>query len=306
MTMIQQVTQSFARRLVVEKAYQVLARFDEFGAVVASGEQKAFLDSVDVAELPELQGLLDIFDLVLVKGDGIGFMIVALVKQGRLKISQREALIEQAKACLKYTGKINHTKMPVQLHVIEFAEHEDPNKELLRRLTKRFPGRTKVSLRTWSANIRDRTIWTPHPLAALGFKGVFARALRNWDQTDEEMALEALKAGFRFSTLLVGTIAGLIFNFGSIWLFGNMGFVDGKLFGAIHLLGGILAVMLSIMLRAIRRKSTPQALLTAAAYIVCQYGTLLALGTPFSVGMCVNAAVLLLFSWQLGIISENA
>ena len=105
MTMIQQVTQSFARRLVVEKAYQVLARFDEFGAVVASGEQKAFLDSVDVAELPELQGLLDIFDLVLVKGDGIGFMIVALVKQGRLKISQREALIEQAKACLKYTGK---------------------------------------------------------------------------------------------------------------------------------------------------------------------------------------------------------
>src|SRR6266850_2447785 len=77
----------------------------------------------DIARVPEIGRFAAVSDIILTRSDGYTFSILCMIDRdanpGKIFNLGVEELREIGDACLKYTGKINRSKMPVSIGVLE-------------------------------------------------------------------------------------------------------------------------------------------------------------------------------------------
>lgn len=108
-------------------------------------------------------------DLALHQGDFS--LSLALIFDGESsrasRLNVQDEIVEVAKTCLQYTGRINGAKMPVVVTIYEVADGPPSEADCarLKNLQKSFVGCAKVRISCLHINTRDKTAWTP---AAMG------------------------------------------------------------------------------------------------------------------------------------------
>jgi rhomboid protease GluP len=147
--------------LVTEKGYSVLglgegAEMRLHGVALEAFEWR-------VARIPELAPLAATFERVLVRSDGMSFEVVAIKDRLQAGSSPIAASLEELKAigqsCLRYTGTVQRTKMPVTIRVWELSAGTAPETVHLRPLRCNAL-RTKVDVSAWSLHPATGTVWS--------------------------------------------------------------------------------------------------------------------------------------------------
>ncbi len=149
--------------LVAKKSYAVLGVVDGDTAQLCG---VGVTDDYDgqLADIPELVPLLAHFDRILVRLDGYSFTAICIKNRqagasNALSVSLDE-LKQIGQTCLKYTGKIQGSKMPVMLQVFEVTDLSHAEVEHLQSL-RCIPGlKQKVGVTAWSLNLSNGTVWT--------------------------------------------------------------------------------------------------------------------------------------------------
>jgi rhomboid protease GluP len=118
--------------------------------------------------VPEARGLVVEADFVLTRSTGMSLEIVCLV-DGEAHPGKRfgmswEALDEIGRECLRYSGTVNRTKMPVTIHIFEIGR--TPITEAQRQRLKPLKRRSffgKVLLFAWALDVATGEVWTNAP-----------------------------------------------------------------------------------------------------------------------------------------------
>jgi rhomboid protease GluP len=114
---------------------------------------------------PEAAAIAAASDIVLAGTDYLNYRIVAILDRdahpGREFGLDREALEAIGRACLKYSGSMSRTKMPVMIQVIEIGGGP-PSREQITRLKtlKRSSPFGKVVLSGWTIDPSASSVWT--------------------------------------------------------------------------------------------------------------------------------------------------
>ncbi|MGC3996981.1 MAG: rhomboid family intramembrane serine protease [Anaeromyxobacter sp.] len=172
------------RHLARTRGYAALALPE---ALRTPGAPEAGADGGAVAQVPELVPLAAHFERILVRTDGYGFEVLCLKDRTAgappLELGL-EALLEVARSCLRYTGQVNGTKLPVTLAVQELSAGGPLAVEHLRPLRKQ-PWRGKVSLSASAVRLDTGEAWTNAPLGGLGAAKRLGRLVRRLAEEDE-------------------------------------------------------------------------------------------------------------------------
>lgn len=139
------------RQLAATKGYAPLAATPPAGA------------AADAGVFPELAPLWAHFDRVLVRHDGFSLGVLC-IKDRSSGAAQPTAvdlasLREIGSQCLKYCGKLNGTRLPVGLQVVELGRRDSGETRHLMRL-RSLAGVKKVAVLAWSLNLDDGSVWT--------------------------------------------------------------------------------------------------------------------------------------------------
>jgi rhomboid protease GluP len=130
--------------------------------------------------VPEAAPLVGACDIVLTRSDGMSLQIVCIVDretnpQKTFGLSG-EMVQKIGQECLKYTGKVSGTQMPVMIQVIEVAGGAASEQDHARLgAYRKASALAKVQPSAWSLDTAAGTVWTNAPFGGL-FYG--ARALR--------------------------------------------------------------------------------------------------------------------------------
>ncbi len=161
------------QQLIAKKNFSVLC-FEEGGEIVAHGKGFDPEFNYPFITIPELKPLANEFDRILVKTDGMTFITYCIKNSldGDNKTSMNlEQLRSVGKECLNYTGKVQGTKMPANIFVVETSSDSHDNVTHLKSL-KCMPGKQKIMVRAFNLNFNTKKVWTNAPLG-----GIFAGKL---------------------------------------------------------------------------------------------------------------------------------
>ena len=158
-----QTLDRLCNHLIAAKSYAVLG-VAEGNTVRPYGVGTTDDSNWQLAEIPELLPLMAHFDRILVRLDGYSFEAICIRNRlGRsvapLSLSLEE-LREVGHTCLKYTGTVQGTKLPVTLQIYEVGDAPHSDIDHLRSL-RCIPGfKQKVAVSAWSLNLSTGTVWT--------------------------------------------------------------------------------------------------------------------------------------------------
>jgi len=114
--------------------------------------------------VPEANALVSAADIVLTLSDGLRFEILCLVDReanpGKRFGLSRDAVEAVAKDCLKYSGAMNRTKLPVTIHVMEVGPQPGagPDRERLKPFKRRGLF-SKAVLVAWLVDTATPSVW---------------------------------------------------------------------------------------------------------------------------------------------------
>jgi len=122
--------------------------------------------------VPEAGALASAADIVLTLADGMRFEIVCIVDReadpGKRFGLSRDAVEEIGKACLKYSGKVSSTQLPVSIHVMEVGPGPFTDSDRARlQAFKRRGLFSKVVLLGWIVSTASASVWTNAPFRGL-------------------------------------------------------------------------------------------------------------------------------------------
>jgi len=165
--------------------------------------------------VPEAGALAAAADIVLTLADGLRFEIVCIVDReanpGKRFALSRDTLEEIGKSCLKYSGKMSGTQLPVSIRVIEVGR--EPATEADRDRLKAFKRRglfSKVHLSGWIVGTADASVWANSAFRGLLIGRRFIEELlRNPRESDAELRrpAPALPAKARFPLVTCALLA---------------------------------------------------------------------------------------------------
>jgi rhomboid protease GluP len=118
---------------------------------------------LELAHVPEIERLRDACDIILTRSDGYTFSILAMVdREARPDAAfglGADELKEIGESCLKYTGAVQSTKMPLSIGVIKVGA---PSSEQQPRLQafKRSSLRAKVAPFAMTVDTVSNQVWT--------------------------------------------------------------------------------------------------------------------------------------------------
>jgi rhomboid protease GluP len=122
--------------------------------------------------VPEAGALASAADIVLTLSDGMRFEIVCIVDReadpGKRFGLSRDAVEAIGKACLKYSGKVSSTRLPVSIHVMEIGPgpFADSDRGRLQAFKRRGLF-SKVHLSGWIVSTAEASVWTNAPFRGL-------------------------------------------------------------------------------------------------------------------------------------------
>ena len=139
----------------------------------------------------EAEELADACDLVLTYADGISFAIICIIdaeRDPRRRFDlDRERVIEIGRACLKFTGSMNGTKLPVGIRIVEIRDAiTEDDKQRLERYHRR-PGLKKVAINGFLLSPAKGQVWSTLLLGWLE-EGRYRRMLTETRRTAAELA----------------------------------------------------------------------------------------------------------------------
>lgn len=296
------------RRFTLEKGYRLLAAPNEEGRLQTDAVDPSRFDyTLPMISIPNLLPLMDHFDAILVKADGVSFDVL-LVLGSEQELSEhdisRETLLSMGESCLPFTGQMGYSKLPVWFRILLLNPKIGDDSQLFYPNYHLRPGvKVKVGLAVYGLDFSSKKV---RAKSALGLSLYLRQILKNQHQTEEEMLWELKHAGVRVMPMVLSVVGGVMAALGCRYLAGYLGAQNGSLYGGIDVIFGVLTIGASVMLRRIRAKSVLQASLTAALYCSALYGLLVFLGATLSFGMGVNAVVIVALAFTVGSVSEMA
>jgi rhomboid protease GluP len=120
----------------------------------------------------EAAKLAEHFDTVLSHA-AFGLAIACVVDRetdgARRFLPSKQDLLDIGRACLKYTGTINGTKLPVGIYVYEVSAGPPTAEDLqrLKALQRSVPGLQKVAVYCFHIDTRNKAVWSGAPLPGL-------------------------------------------------------------------------------------------------------------------------------------------
>lgn len=176
---------------------------------------------------PEAAPLTEAVDALLVRGDGMSFQLIAIADAEqnparRLGLT-REQVVAVGQACLGYTGTVQGTKMPVaiQLWEVRRGPPVEEDRERLQKLTRRLPGREKVTVTAWSLDVDAARVWTSAGLGGwLAGRRYLERAMRQPRRAPLEPPPAAALAEVGRPWVSYGLLAALVLVFAGQITFG--------------------------------------------------------------------------------------
>lgn len=162
---------------------------------------------------PEAAALAETCDIVLTRSDGLALQMICIVdREANPQKSfglAAQALLAIGEQCLKYTGKVSGSKMPVTFQVMEVGPIAADRARLAP--LKRKSALSKVQPTAWSLNTADGTVWTNAPLGGV-FQGrrALERLMREPRVPDAELERSPVAlARERFPLLTMAMLAVL-------------------------------------------------------------------------------------------------
>ncbi len=116
----------------------------------------------ELARVPEIDALYDVCDIVLTRSDGYTFSILGMVdreaRPGAIFDMGVDQLREIGEACLKYTGVVSRTKMPLFIGVLEVGPGS-PEQQPRLQTFKRASLRAKVVPFAMTVDTQTGAVW---------------------------------------------------------------------------------------------------------------------------------------------------
>jgi len=166
--------------------------------------------------VPEAAALAQACDIVLTRSDGVTLQIICIVDreanpQKAFGLS-REALQQIGEQCLKYTGKVSGTQMPVTFQIMEIAAGPAAGQDRARLAAlRRTSAFAKVQPTSWRLDTAAGAVWTNAPLGGL-FMGrrALQKLMREPRLADADLRQpEVALARERFPLLTIAMLAVL-------------------------------------------------------------------------------------------------
>lgn len=232
----------FCQWLIIKKNFGILA-FEEGEVLSVPGAGFDPNFEYPFVNIPELKPLTSEFDRILIRTDGLSFIVYcvksAFSGQGLTHVSL-EALIEVGVECLSYTGKVQGNKMPVSFFLFELTDDINNKAQHLKDL-KRFPGRKKVAVRSYCLNFASKETWNNIPLGGLfSEKSFYKKIMQDIENNQGAKSKDNIKIRSQVKTPLLtyGFIGLLTLIFaGELLVSGD---IIGPTNGTLIALGGLI------------------------------------------------------------------
>jgi hypothetical protein len=299
-----------AKRLIIEKAYRVLA-LDE-SPVVPVLDPSNFMFAIPVEVIPELLTLQKYFDLIFFRQTGAGFDVVCIkVQDSRSKrnspsITQAK-LVKVGRECLKYSNVVAYGQVtPVKFQLWEIFERNFTSDDAKRlRSLKRLPGRKSVIV---MVQVIDRFSgkvvhsYAPGVLKLTG-KGYLKRILHEYSTFSEKNLLEEFaKSGIEMIPILLGVTVGLIVGLLYHIILEQTGWTY---YLAIDVFISFIPIFIAVYLPRIKTHSKQQGIISSALFAVLYYAMLwLLLGYGFTFWHPILIVIIVLWGNYMGSLVE--
>lgn len=141
----------------------------------------------------EAKPLADAADIVVTRADGMNLQILCILDRerdpSRTFTLGRDAIVDVAKQCLHYTGKMNGTHLPVIVQIWWVGPNVADAHAAREAVTRRWPGRAKVVITAWAFDTTAGTVTTTTRWGGL-FEGRarLEQLLRSPRRPDHELA----------------------------------------------------------------------------------------------------------------------
>jgi rhomboid protease GluP len=176
--------------------------------------------------VPEAAALAEACDIVLTLIDGMTMQVICIVDREthpqKIFGLSHEVLDQIGKQCLKYSGEVNGTKMPVTFQIMEVGAGPVTAEDRLRLgALKRESLFSKIILRSWKVDTTAGTAWTNAPFGGFLAKRSIERLLRTPRAVDAELRQpEIALSRERFPLLTVALLVVLVALFGCELIYG--------------------------------------------------------------------------------------
>lgn len=143
--------------------------------------------------VPEADALVEASDIVLTLSDGMTFQIVCIIDSeahpGKQFTLPRDTVDAIGKDCLKYSGTVNSTQLPVTIQIIEAGNQPIGNFDSDRlKGMKRKSLFSKVHIHAWIVDTSSSACWTNAPFkGGLIGRPFIEKVLREPRATEEEL-----------------------------------------------------------------------------------------------------------------------
>lgn len=178
--------------------------------------------------VPEAEALAAASDIVLTYSDGMSFRMLCIVDceaypDRRFALSP-EAVEEIGRACLKYSGKVHGSQVPVLIQVMEVGRsHVSAADQERLQAYRRHSIFSKIMLQGWIVSPGEQAVWTNAPFKGrFGDRGFIERLMAAPRVADAALAppAPAAMARTRFPVLTLVLLALLAGVFAAEQLFG--------------------------------------------------------------------------------------
>lgn len=133
--------------------------------------------------VPEILPLAKACDYILVKADGLTFSVTVIVDREahpEKRFSETVANVRlMADNCVKYTGKVNRTRMQPFINIYEIGPHALDGEAIARLTPYAQQGRRRPVVSAWLLDTATQNAWTTRWFAGLGFRQAAEKLLRS-------------------------------------------------------------------------------------------------------------------------------
>lgn len=305
-----------AKRYILEKNYTLLVSREEKEQSDASGEgAEPLFSSLPFENFPELMPLKAYFEMILVRSDGMWFYVLCLKKNdGNSGISPEltlEKLTEIGRNCLKYTGKMNHTKLPVFLEIWEVFNGQFPSGDFshLKNLRKTAFGsgeEEKVSIRCRAIDFKTGRVWSNYFILTRWLTDLdVKRLIREHNMSDKVLYEEMKKSQIKIIPVIIGVLLSLVCAYTVRYFFAKWGVENGKAYSAVDVCSSLIGIAIAVAVRKFRFNSMWQGLLAGGVYSVALYGGFILMGAEPAFAMLYNTLYVCITGFTFGAMVER-
>ena len=209
----------FCKRLIIEKAYAVLALDETLTVPILKPETRLFPIPAEV--VPELLPLQAHFDVILFRQTGAGFDVVCLKvcrsQAEPLPVTQAQ-LVDAGQACLKYSKAVAYGIVsPIKFQVWELYERSfTPDDAERLKALKRIPGRKHVGVQVHAIDKISRTLVYSSAWFKVSGNRRYLQHLLDQEATfsEEQLLTELVNSRIEPMPIIAGIVAGTALGLG--------------------------------------------------------------------------------------------